>query len=63
MKPRHRVFVTLEIETDLPISSLRRTTLLGFWRRMKVIQASANRVRLSKGNPVFPRRKKASGKS
>ena len=68
MKKRNRVFVTLECETTAPLSLLRKN---GSWtwpdgwvgHQLTCIQAQANRVAKSDGNPVFHKRKKAKRKA
>ena len=62
---RRRVIVSLELETNVPLSDLRGSGSWEDWlwlanagRGSKVLQAQANRVGKSIGNPVFPRRKK-----
>lgn len=44
MKSR-RVHLSLEVETDVPLSCLRQPSVLGFWRRIRVIQSTPNVIR------------------
>lgn len=51
MKPR-RIVVTLEIQTDIPLNALRKSSswryMLGHLNRIRVMQAQANVVKREK---------------